>query len=310
MSVLSWFKFTIWNHWYKPNRINFKYESPRGSLRSPRVQSAAPLSGADQRSILIPFKPNYLSYHNARGGSAALLANGIHKPFIHNNSLSLVLFKTNMFLSLYGVSRAIYLGYVFINLKPSRSNLNIGIRNYNLITIYSSFKYSKFLRIGSTATPMSTERLHNWRTPVTHIIAPQRGYRGSIISGFLLWFNLGNTSLAASSASNDPRSTANGGAQSASRFSSRSVKAGTRSSAGLPTNLLTSPSMLGSIARKQSRLASRTGLADPRSTANGGAQSASRFRSRSILTNSQFISINPNIKSFFILPTSVGPAGS
>ena len=213
MSTLSWFKFTIWNHWYKSNRIILKSES------SSRL-SISNTSGAS--SILIPYKPNYLSYPYARPEKG-------HKPFIHNNSLNLILFKTNMFLSLYGVSRAISLGYVFINLKPTRSNLNLGIRNYNLITIYSSFNFSKFLRIGSTAantfSPLFRwSKINNFSSYAVSPLEPPEGFGprkgavggvapafghpaklgatpgprrglenipGFIISGFLFWFSLG-----------------------------------------------------------------------------------------------------------------------
>jgi len=349
MSVLSWFKFTIWNHWYKPNRINFKYESGSGAKGGTAVGATPPDPKPTvwaASSILIPFKPNYFNYPGRIDAFTQLagkppsevstplgtrpkqpgtpkLSLGTVPRFRspENNSLNrplaAILFKTNMFLSLYGVSRAIYLGYVFINFKPSRYNLNAGILNYNLITIYSSFKYSKLITTSNkpNANYFSFEPLFRPVGAQAHSVANS----GAIISGFLFWFNFklpapwgGQVNFAdrikpvqpwGNPQRGFPRSgpVAGRGETSEGGFGPRSGPG------GLPTAGFVA--LKGSAFYPKPTVVASTGSASQSIISNTANRvkgwQPGRLASRNILTNTLFISINPNIKSFFILPTSV-----
>jgi hypothetical protein len=99
MIVKSWFKFSLWNHWYKPSNIKFNINSEVGI-----------------RNILIPNSSNLIS-----------------STFGNLYLLNLILFKSNLFISLSHASRAISLGLVLINFKSCSSKAEIG--PYNFISI-------------------------------------------------------------------------------------------------------------------------------------------------------------------------------
>ena len=126
MIVKSWFKFSLWNNWYKPSTVGLQ-----------------PGRDAGIRNILIPnsglissmgFRPASPSLSPPRSGPTA--------------PLNLILFKSNLFISLSHASRAISLGMVFINFLPLGAQCNWaprghssvpGIRAYSFVSIiYSS----------------------------------------------------------------------------------------------------------------------------------------------------------------------------
>ena len=103
MIVKSWFKFSLWNNWYKPSNVKFNLDREAGI-----------------RNILIP--PSSTS-------SSSFL------PFLGSrSSLNLILFKSNLFISLSHASRAISLGMVLINFK-SLPHAQRACGPYNFVSI-------------------------------------------------------------------------------------------------------------------------------------------------------------------------------
>lgn len=174
MSVLSWFKFSLWNHWYRPKKFNIFLASRPSALGKQPSSSVSPQKGGRvagkndfitiPNSLSLTLRANVPSDKNFLFGSSAfgspnanLGARGSSFGLVAN--LNLILFKSNLFLSLHHATRAINLGLIYINFNPvsaGKSNVSaFSVQPLNIISIVDFNNNSQNVRskVSSTSVP-------------------------------------------------------------------------------------------------------------------------------------------------------------
>nr|YP_007476161.1 hypothetical protein H891_mgp25 [Nuclearia simplex]AGE93662.1 hypothetical protein [Nuclearia simplex] len=176
MSVLSWFKFSLWNHWYRPKKFNI-FLASRPSALAPFKVSQPSFSLSPQKGGRVAGKndfltiPNSLSFatvfsnknflfgSSSPSARAAIGARGSSFGLVAN--LNLILFKSNLFLSLHHATRAINLGLIYINFNPvklrasGKSNVSaFSVQPLNIISIVDFNNNSQNVRSKVNSTDL------------------------------------------------------------------------------------------------------------------------------------------------------------